>query len=111
MESMIMLTKEEADRLQRNIPDVKILTKVADFFSVFSDPTRVKIMTALCLYDLCVSDLAILLGINQTTVSHQLKYLKQNNIVQSSRDGKMIYYSIDSGMVEDIMSCGLDYLN
>lgn len=110
MESMIMLSEEQAESLKKNMPDKSVLRKLADFFSIFADPTRIKIITALCLYEMCVSDIAILLNINQTTVSHQLKYLKQSGAVRSNRVGKLIYYKINSYVIEDIMMGGVDYL-
>lgn len=110
MESMIMLSEEQADSLKENMPDKSVLRKLADFFSIFSDPTRIKIITALCLYEMCVSDISILLGINQTTVSHQLKYLKQSGAVRCRRVGKLMYYKITTSIIEDVMLGGVDYL-
>lgn len=110
MESIVMLSEEQAESLKSYMPDKTVLRKLADFFSIFSDPTRIKIITALCLYEMCVSDISILLNINQTTVSHQLKFLKQNGAVTCNRVGKLMYYKIANSMIEEIMAGGVDYL-
>jgi DNA-binding transcriptional ArsR family regulator len=77
---------------------------------MFSDCTRIKILTALCLSEMCVNDLSVLLKLNQTTVSHQLKFLKQNGAVKCKRDGKIIYYSIADNCINDVMLNGVNYL-
>lgn len=87
--------------------DVRI---IAGFFSVFSDATRVKILSALSISDMCVGDIALVLGLNQSTVSHQLKLLRDAGIVGCRRDGKVIYYTLINPVVERVMSLGTDYV-
>ena len=96
--------------LQYYMPENNSLRQLADMFSAFSDTTRLKIISALSLYEMCVSDLSFCLEVNQTTVSHQLKYLKNFNIVDCKRDGKNIIYSLRSKKVNDIMLNGVEYI-
>lgn len=83
-----------AERIERELPGDTALGRLADFFDALSDRTRLKILSALSVSTLCVTDLAALTGLNQTTVSHQLRVLKTNRIVTTSRQGKVIFYSL-----------------
>ena len=76
MKDLIVLPSKQKDVLSEYMPNDATLKKLANFFSMFSDSTRVKIITALSLGKMCVNDLSVTLNINQTTVSHQLKFLK-----------------------------------
>ena len=73
----------------------KHLSAMSDFFKVLGDETRMKIINALSHGELCVTDLAVALGMTQSAVSHQLKLLRMANQVKSRREGKSIYYSLD----------------
>lgn len=110
MKNLIVLPNHQKDVLSEYMPNDATLKKLADFFSMFSDSTRVKIITALCLGKMCVNDLSVTLNINQTTVSHQLKFLKTFGAVASERDGKIIYYSISNNTINDVMLNGVNYL-
>lgn len=110
MEKIILLPKKQHNDLLNYMPEDSTLQKLANFFSVFSDGTRIKILTALCLGEMCVNDLSVTLEINQTTVSHQLKYLKQFGAVKCKRDGKIMYYSIANNAINDVMMNGVNYL-
>lgn len=105
-----MLPQAKQNYLIEYMPKETTLEKLANFFSAFSDSTRIKILTALCLCEMCVNDISILLKINQTTVSHQLKLLKQNGAVKSRRSGKLIYYSIADNSINEVMLNGVNYL-
>lgn len=85
------------------MPSNKAMNQMATFFQNFSDFTRLRIITCLCMCDMCVNDLSTLLNINQTTVSHQLQLLRSENIVSYKRDGKIIMYSLEKKSVNDIM--------
>lgn len=110
MGRIINLPKNKQCSLEKYLPKEETLQKLANFFSVFSDSTRIKILTALSMSEMCVNDISELLSLNQTTVSHQLKYLRQNGAVKSKRDGKLIYYSIAHTCINDVMLNGVDYL-
>ncbi|MBQ2863949.1 MAG: helix-turn-helix transcriptional regulator [Clostridia bacterium] len=110
MKNVIMLEQKQKEVLSEYMPNDATIKKLADFFTMFSDSTRVKIITALCLGKMCVNDLSVTLNINQTTVSHQLKFLKTFGAVSSERDGKLIYYSIKNDTINDVMLNGVNYL-
>ena len=86
------------------MPSEKQFEGLADFFQNLSDSTRLKILSSLSLCDLCVNDICSLLSLNQTTVSHQLKILKDQNIVKSKREGKIIIYSLKERAINDVLS-------
>lgn len=110
MQKVLFLQEKQQQDIINYMPKDSTLTKLADFFSVFADATRIKILTALCMCEMCVNDLSVMLNMNQTTVSHQLKLLKQNGAVTCSRVGKIIYYSITDARINDVMLNGVDYL-
>ncbi len=93
------------------LPNNATLYSLAEFFSACSDVTRARIICALSISELCVSDLSRILNLNQTTCSHQLRLLKAADIVQQRRDGKIIYYSIKSRKIEDVLLAGVNFLN
>ena len=78
--------------------------------SVFADYTRVKILSALAISELCVTDLSRILNINQTTVSHQLRFLKSAGIVKCIRQGKIIFYSLTDDSINDVILKGIEFL-
>ena len=88
----------------------EIIYDMADFFKVFSDSTRVKILYALLESELCVGDLVQALDMNQSAVSHQLRILRQNNLVKFRKEGKAVIYSLDDSHVVEILSQGLSHL-
>lgn len=90
------------------MPENHQLHKIADFFQNFSDPTRLKILSCLSMSELCVNDLSNLLQINQTTISHQLKILKVQNLVKCNRYGKIIKYSLQNSYINDILLFAVD---
>lgn len=92
------------------LPNNNVLTELSDLFSALSDSTRVKILSAICISEMCVGDISEILKINQTTVSHQLKILKSIGFVTTRRDGKTVYYSLASRIIPEIMKNGASYL-
>lgn len=89
------------------LPCDKELSSMTSFFSLFSDNTRLKIISLLSISEVCVNDIAKLLKINQTTISHQLAVLKKGGLVDCRREGKTIYYFIASDYVENMMEMGV----
>lgn len=92
------------------MPKEKTVRQLTDFFSAFSDITRLKILICLTVSELCVNDISNLLKMNQTTVSHQLKLLRDNGTIVSRRDGKVIYYSISDEIINNCMLQGINFL-
>ena len=84
---------------------------LATLFKMFGDGTRVKILHALELNELCVCDLASLLGLTKSAVSHQLKALRLSNLVKCRRDGQVIYYSLADDHVKYILDIGFDHIH
>lgn len=96
--------------LQNDLPDDEILYDLAELFRVFGDSTRIKILYALFESELCVNDIAQVVGISQSAVSHQLRVLKTSKLVKFRRDGKAIYYSLDDDHVRSMISLGMDHV-
>lgn len=86
------------------------LQDLAEFFKVFGDATRLKILYALLCSEMCVYDIAALLGMSQSAISHQLRVLKQMDLVKNRRDGKTIFYSLADGHIVNILSQGQDHI-
>lgn len=80
---------------------------LAEFFKVFGDITRIKIINALFSSEMCVCDIAALLHMNQSAISHQLRTLKQARLIKNRRDGKVVYYSLDDDHIKEIFDQGL----
>ena len=102
MENMLVDKKTRA-LVSEYVPPSDTLTALADLFSLLSDAGRLKIVSALSISSLCVSDLSALIGMNQTTLSHQLTALRRQNIVDKRRQGKVSFYYIKNKAVLDIM--------
>lgn len=96
--------------IKESLPNKNICSDLANFYSLFSDSTRIKIIISLLLSEMCVNDLSRIVGVNQTTISHQLKILKSNGAVTSTRKNKFIFYKITDKFVSIIMHNGVDYI-
>ena len=92
------------------MPPDEILYNLAELFKVFGDSTRIRILYALFEAELCVGDIAQLLGLSQTAVSHQLRVLKTNKLVKSRREGKIVFYSLADDHVCRIINQGLEHV-
>lgn len=91
-------------------PAEEYLYDLAELFKVFGDSTRIRILYALFESELCVGDMAQLLGISQSAVSHQLKILKDAKLVRFRRDGKIIFYMLDDDHVRTMLSMGMEHV-
>ncbi len=97
------------DVLQK-MPEEETLFDLAEFFKVFGDSTRIRILYALKETELCVCDIASLLDLTQTAVSHQLRVLKQSKLVKARRSGKTVFYSLDDDHIHSILDMGIHHL-
>lgn len=100
---------EEADSFNV-MPDEELLYDLADLFKVFADTTRIKILYALMVKELCVADLAEEIGATQSAVSHQLRTLKQSRLVRAKRDGKNVIYSLSDDHVYTMLAQGMTHI-
>jgi len=101
---------DRVKNVNENISSQEDLYELADFFKVFADSTRMRILAALEIEELCVGDISYLLNMTQSAISHQLSVLKTNRLVKTRRDGKMIYYSLDDDHIKSIMKVGLTHI-
>lgn len=92
------------------ISDIEVLFDLADLFKVFGDSTRLRIMVTISENEMSVLNIAETLNMEQSTISHQLRVLRQNKLVRVRRDGKQIYYSLDDDHVKKIIEMGLDHV-
>jgi ArsR family transcriptional regulator len=83
---------------------------VADFFKVFGDSTRIKLLHLLLEREMCVGDIADRLDMTQSAVSHQLRVLRQNELVKYRKEGKTVYYSLDDSHVENVLRQGIGHI-
>lgn len=98
-------------KVKENTPSEDLLLKLSDFFKVMGDMTRMKILYALFNADeLCVCDLSKLLDKTQSAISHQLRILRQANLVKFRKEGKVVYYSLNDEHVQEILDVGFSHI-
>lgn len=105
-----IIHEEVVEKVRAQMPDEEILLNLSDLFKVFSDSTRVKIVCALLKSEMCVCDIAALLGMTKSAISHQLRALRQTRLVKYRRDGKIVYYSLDDEHVGNIFNQGFSHI-
>jgi len=98
------------NKVQQNIPEEDDLYDLAELFKVFGDSTRIKIIWALFKSEMCVCDIAYLLNMTQSAISHQLRVLKASKLVRSRRSGKTIYYSLADSHIKQIFELGMEHI-
>ncbi len=108
--SFLHVHEDLVKKVQDAIPDEEDLYSLADFFKVFADSTRIRILYVLLCSETCVCDIAQLLGMTQPAISHQLRILKQMNLVRARRDGKTIFYSLADDHIASILSQGMEHI-
>lgn len=99
------------DQVRQVLPPDEVLSDLADLFKIFGDSTRIKILYALLRSELCVCDIADLLGLTQSAISHQLRALKSARLVKSRREGKTVFYSLADDHVKAIINQGLEHVS
>jgi ArsR family transcriptional regulator, lead/cadmium/zinc/bismuth-responsive transcriptional repressor len=99
------------DRVRQEMPAKEKLYDLAELFKVFGDSTRIKIIWALFEAEMCVCDIASLLDMSQSAISHQLRVLKQARLIKPRRDGKNMYYSLDDEHIAEIFNQGMNHIN
>lgn len=105
-----IIHEDVVERATKNMPNEELLYDLAELFKVFGDSTRVRILCALDEAEMCVCDIASVLNMTQSAISHQLRFLKQARLVKNRRDGKVVYYSLDDEHVRTIFDDGLAHI-
>lgn len=101
---------ETVRAVAEKLPDIELLYDVAELFKVFGDSTRVRILCALFESEMCVCDIASVLDMTQSAISHQLRVLKQARLVKYRRDGKTVYYSLADGHIQTIFNQAFEHI-
>lgn len=103
--------QEVVKKVSGKMPDEETLYDLAELFKVFGDTTRVRILCALFESEMCVCDISILLGMTQSSISHQLRVLKSAKLVKNRKEGKVVYYSLNDDHIKKIFEQGLEHVN
>ncbi len=109
-EDYLALENDTAERVLEEQLDEDVLFDLAELFKIFGDSNRIRILYALSGVELCVSDIARILGLSTSAVSHQLRILKSSKLVRCRRDGKIIFYMLDDEHVREIINLGLEHV-
>ncbi|MDR1837886.1 MAG: metalloregulator ArsR/SmtB family transcription factor [Treponema sp.] len=105
-----VIHEETVKRVSSVMPDGRDFYDLANLYKMFSDGTRIKILWALSCNPMCVCDLAVLLGMTKSAISHQLKSLRLSNLVKYSRQGKIVYYSLADNHVKEVFKKGFEHI-
>ncbi len=103
--------EERVNQVFKEMPDEEILYDIAELFKVFGDSTRVRILFALFSGEMCVCDIAELLNMTQSAISHQLRVLKQSRLVKYRRNGKIVFYSLSDDHIQIILNMGMEHVS
>jgi ArsR family transcriptional regulator len=104
------IDKKLVSKVKKNMPDVKRIVDTAEFFGVFADGTRIKILCALCYEQMCVCDIAVALNMTKSSISHHLKILKQARLVQFRKEGKRVCYFLCDSHIKNIIKQGFEHI-
>ena len=108
--SFLCVHEDVVAQVRQHLPEGDNLLHLADLFKVFGDGTRVRILFVLLEAEVCVCDLATLLGMTQSAVSHQLRILKQAHLIKARRDGKTVFYSLADDHVATLLKQGMEHV-
>ena len=106
-----VIHQDVVGRVRAAMPDGKDFYDLANLYKMFADNTRVKILWALSCEDMCVCDIAVLLGMTKSAISHQLKSLRLMNLVKYEKQGKVVYYSLADSHIKDIFEKGFEHIH
>lgn len=105
-----VLHEDVVNEVKKKIPQDEMIYDLAEFFKVFADSTRMKIIFALMENELCVCDIANIVQTTQSAISHQLRLLKQSKLVKFRKEGKVVYYSLDDEHISQIVKKGREHI-
>ena len=106
-----VIHEDVVETVRETMPPDETLFTLAEFFKVFGDTTRIRILYALFQSDMCVCDIAYLLGMSQSAISHQLRVLKQAKLVKFRKEGRVVYYSLDDDHIKAIFDQGYQHIS
>lgn len=107
----ICVHENVVNQVLKAMPKEQQLMDLADFFKIFGDPTRIRILYVLSQSQMCVCDIANLLQMGQSAISHQLRVLKQMRLVKFKREGKTVFYSLADGHIQTILAQGMEHIS
>lgn len=105
-----VIHEDIVNKVKKNMLNEEILLMMADFYKAFSDSTRVKIIDAIYENELCVCDISVLLNMTKSSVSHQLKYLREMNLIKARKAGKEVYYSLADKHVKEVFEISKEHI-
>jgi len=105
-----LIHEDEVHRAQAGLIQAESAALLAETFAALADPTRVRLMSALLPGELCVCDLAAVLGMSQSAVSHQLRFLRGLRIVHARKEGRIVYYALADDHIRDLFGRGLEHI-
>ncbi len=105
-----VIHKEVVDNTIKNMPDADTFNKLAEFFKIIGDTTRSKILFALDQNEMCVCDIANVLGMSKSSISHQLGTLRRSGIVKCRKSGKEVFYMLDDDHVKEVFEIGIEHI-
>ena len=108
--SFLCVHEDVVEQVQHSLPEMTQLLRLADLFKTFGDGTRVRILYVLLEAEVCVCDLATILGMTQSAVSHQLRILKDARLIKARRDGKTVFYSLADDHVATLLKQGMEHI-
>jgi ArsR family transcriptional regulator len=101
---------DQLAKIRGHMPDEETLTDLSEFFKIFGDSTRIKIICVLFEGEMCVSGIVDILEMSQSSISHQLRILKTQRIVKAKKVGKQVFYTLDDDHIKKIYEMGLDHI-
>lgn len=111
MKNDCCVNKENVDIVLDNLPDEDDIVDISEIFNLLGDPSRMRILAALRIKELCVGDIAAIMEISQSGVSHQLRLLKKARVIKGRREGKNIYYSLDDDHIDKMIMVALEHIH
>ena len=105
-----IIHEDAVNKTLKKMPNQDLFNKLAEFFKIIGDTTRTKILFALDQNEMCVCDIANVLGMTKSSISHQLATLRNSGIVKSRREGKEVYYTLDDEHVKQVFEIGIEHI-
>ncbi len=109
--SVEVVDEEKVNHVNQVLPDKTTTQHMAEFFKTLADPTRLRIVQALLVEELCVCDISAIVQVSMSAISHQLRLLRSMHIVKFRKQGKMVYYSLDDNHINQVIQLAIDHIN